>query len=266
MRTVWTPGQYVVDSQDDLRVRRFKSHEHKSRAIMASNTVLVGIRRNTPRHTLTAHSSAKIFDHSSIPLSNIRSNHLSKYTIHRTLCPPYPLIHDIDFPQEFAMALPPLHTEQHDARGLQIPDDIVKYSSCLKSGPEAFWSYNQFYVKVRSLGDTLDMLSVIPDHHFCLIQSLCLDFGWHSPSGFLRDDICEDGVSGICSQSPPGVIPVVQEPHQLIQEVLRRGIKDLQLSFSGLLLCQFLLSGDVHGKRMNKDMLISDGGETFCSV
>jgi hypothetical protein len=75
----------------------------------------------------------------------------------------------------FAMALSPHHIEQHDARGLLIPDDVVKYSGNLRADPEAFWSSYQFYVEGLP-ENMLPTLSAIPDSHFHLIQSLCFDF------------------------------------------------------------------------------------------
>lgn len=76
-----------------------------------------------------------------------------------------------------------------DARGLLIPDDIVSNTNLIKSNPAHFWSSNQFWVRGRGRKGPEKMhklLSSIPDHHFCLMQSLCLDLGWHTKRGFLK--------------------------------------------------------------------------------
>lgn len=88
--------------------------------------------------------------------------------------------------------------KQHDARGLLIPDDIVRNSGYVKSNPETFWSSYQIFIKADEedvedgvkyldMGKARKKLSAIPDPHFRYIRSLCLDFGWCNARGCLKD-------------------------------------------------------------------------------
>jgi len=66
-----------------------------------------------------------------------------------------------------------------DARGLLIPDDIIKNQDYIKLNPDAFWVSYQFYIRVGPTHfEVMKYLSAIPDRYFCLIKSLCLDFGF----------------------------------------------------------------------------------------
>jgi hypothetical protein len=118
------------------------------------------------------------------------------------------------------MELPSSHVEHHDARGLQIPDDIVKYSGCLESDPETFWSSNQFYVKANHPMHIIGKLAAIPDHHFYLIQSLCFDFLWRDPSGLPLSH--RENTTG-----STGDHKFTQDLDKVIEKVLHQGNKGL---------------------------------------
>lgn len=89
--------------------------------------------------------------------------------------------------------------EVNDARGLLIPDDIFRYQQYINLDPTTFWSSYQFYIKAGKTRDEvidpatiLKYLSAIPDPHFRLIRSICLDLGFNDAFDFLEDRDAEE--------------------------------------------------------------------------
>ena len=126
----------------------------------------------------------------------------------------------------FAMTLSPHHIEQHDARGLLIPDDVVKYSGSLRirrpSGHLISFMSKDFRKTCYQL--SRQFLTITSTSY----GALCfLIFGWNPPSGPFSDPYRCCGRRKYCRSCASTIKSEIRELDELIEHVMHRGNKTL---------------------------------------